>query len=77
MKESKKVIEAVIVMDDGFYQNILDQTVSSNVQKGITLPIERHNDDTALIMLSSGTTGRQKGVELTFENMLQYTIHFL
>ena len=75
LKESKDFIKNVIVTDSTFYQNVLNLVHSTS--EDIVFPLERHNHDTALVLLSSGTTGRQKGVELTFENVLQCTIQFL
>lgn len=74
LKKSKDFIKNVVEIDQSFYQNILHSDQSTT--KDSLFPLERHNDDTAVVLLSSGTTGRQKGVELTYENAYCWTLQF-
>ena len=75
LKESKDFIQNIIEIDQTFYQNVLN--LDHITSDDIVFPLERQNLDTALVLLSSGTTGRQKGVEVTFENVLYYTSQML
>ena len=75
LKESREFIQNIIEIDHTFYQNILN--LDHITSDDIIFPLERQNHDTALVLLSSGTTERQKGVELTIENVLYYTSQFL
>ena len=78
VKESNKFIKRIIVIDQKQDCDMctLDRYISNVNCEDVTLPIKCKGNDSALIMLSSGTTGPQKGVELTFENLLNYSLCF-
>lgn len=56
----------VIVVDDGWDTRLDEQPDAGN-------PVPREADDTAVILYTSGTTGRPKGAELTHANLIANT----
>ena len=66
----EKVIEVTAEGgDDDAYEQWLDASTACDIGPDVV------EDDTCLLMYSSGTTGRPKGVMLTHRNMVRHTIN--
>ncbi|MET8956046.1 long-chain fatty acid--CoA ligase [Streptomyces sp. NPDC004533] len=62
--------------DRGLPLRIVEPGAVAGGSEGIDSPVDRDRDETAVLLYTSGTTGRPKGVELTVANLLD-TAHIL
>ncbi|MBF6331984.1 long-chain-fatty-acid--CoA ligase [Nocardia transvalensis] len=59
---------------------VLPPDAGSDTARPVTGPVPRRGDDTAVLLYTSGTTGKPKGVELTVDNLIEaartFACHF-